>query len=74
MSDKMNIVKGTKGMMIPESSDRILPSFSLTEKDLPEIKKWMVGGKYKLEIEVEQIASEKSEYMTGQPLTSRFRI
>lgn len=52
----------------------MLPSFSLTVKDLPEIKNWKVGNKYKLEIEVEQTSMAKEEYMQDQPLTARFRI
>ena len=57
-----------------ESPKRMLPSFSLTSKDLPEIKNWSVGHKYKLEIEVEQTGMAKAEYMQGEPLTARFRI
>lgn len=51
----------------------MLPTFNLTEKDLPEIKEWKVGKKYKLEIEVEQIAVSKNEYGKS-PMTARFRI
>lgn len=39
------------------------PSFSVTEKDLPAIKKWEVGKKYKLAVEVEMVRhSQGSEY------------
>lgn len=51
----------------------MLPTFSLTEKDLPAIKDWKVGKKYKLEIEVEQISVSKNEYGRS-PMTARFRI
>lgn len=30
------------------------PNFSVDEKQMPEIKKWKVGGKYRLVIDVEQ--------------------
>lgn len=51
-----------------------LPSFSLTAKELPEIKNWSVGHKYKLEIEVEQTSMAKDEYRQGEPLRASFRI
>ena len=51
-----------------------LPSFSLTEKDLPEIKEWKVGKRYKLEMEVEQVEISKDEYALGTPIRARFRI
>ena len=70
---KMRTLQGSKGYMI-DSPSRMLPSFSLTAKDLPEIKNWSVGKKYKLEIEVEQVSMAKDEYMQDQPLTARFRI
>ena len=59
--------------MTADMPSRMLPSFSLTEKDLPEIKKWSVGKKYTLQMEVEMVASSKNEY--GNPLMdARFRI
>lgn len=69
----MRTLQGAKGYPI-EGPSRMLPSFSLTVKDLPEIKNWSVGKKYKLEIEVEQTSMAKEEYMQDQPLTARFRI
>lgn len=73
MSDKqMRNLKTTRAYNFPEGVS--LPSFSLTTKDLPAIKNWSVGHKYKLEMEVEQIEMAKSEYMEGNPLTARFRI
>lgn len=50
------------------------PTFSLTVDQLPEIKNWKVGNKYKMVIEVEQTSMAKQEYMKDQPLTARFRI
>ena len=73
MPAKMHKLAQTKEYMA-ESPMRMLPSFSLTSKDLPEIKNWSVGHKYKLEIEVEQTGMAKAEYMQGEPLTARFRI
>ncbi len=59
--------------MIADYPMRMLPSFSLTEKDLPAIKNWRVGKKYKLEIEVEQVAMSKDEYGKS-PMEARFKI
>lgn len=73
MKSTTHTLKGAKGYNFDEPT-RMLPSFSLTSKDLPEIKDWSVGHKYKLEIEVEQTEMAKSEYMQGEPLTARFRI
>jgi len=74
MSDKMHTLQGMKGYPMVDSDERMLPSFTLTQKDLPEIKNWQVGKKYKLEIEVEQVSQEKSEYGQGSPLTARFKL
>lgn len=77
MHDKpMHTLETTMGKMSMTDSPmkRMLPSFNLTAQDLPAIKGWSVGKKYKLELEVEQISMEKSEYMPGSPLTARFRI
>lgn len=39
----------------PAQSDKKYPTFiRLDEDDLPELKKWKVGGKYTLTVEVEQ--------------------
>lgn len=53
------------------------PMLSLDEKDLPEIKDWKVGGKYKLVMTVEQIhASQGDEYGEGKksPMRARFKV
>ena len=52
----------------------MLPSFSLNAKDLPAIKNWQVGKRYRLEIEVEETEMGINEYQEGQPMTARFRI
>ena len=54
--------------------DLQLPSFRLTEKDLPEIKDWKVGKRYHLEMEVEQVEVSKDEYTLDTPISARFRI
>ncbi len=56
-----------------DSPMRMLPSFSVTEKDLPEIKDWKVGKTYKLEIEVEVVSMGKNEYGKS-PLDARLKI
>ncbi len=38
------------------------PSFCISEDVLPAIKDWKTKGKYKLEIEVEQVGSRVSDY------------
>jgi hypothetical protein len=70
----MNKMHNLKDSAMATSLSRSLPTFSVTSKDLPEIKNWSVGHKYKLEIEVEQTEMAKAEYMEGEPLTARFRI
>ena len=46
------------------------PSFSVDSTQMPEIKDWEVGAKYKLMIEVEQKTKEETEQSTS----SRFDI
>lgn len=63
--------RGTStGMLVggsPDRYERPKPSITVTEKDLPEIKKWEVGKKYKLEIEVEMVRhSQGDEYGYGE--------
>lgn len=60
----MKTIKGTKmGMDMPISKPkRVLPSFTLTSDDLPEMKNWKVGGVYFLKVKVEQVNLGKGEY------------
>lgn len=51
---------------------RHLPTFSVTVKDLPEIKNWQVGKKYMVEMEVEMTSSSKEAW--ERELTARFEI
>jgi len=39
------------------------PSFSVDAEQMPEIKNWEVGAKYRLVIEVEQTSKNENEHM-----------
>lgn len=61
------------------SSKKPRPEFSLTEKDLPEIKEWNVGKKYKITLEVEMVSQSKGEQYaypeeTKKEINGRFKI
>lgn len=51
-SGKMRVVKGHNSP--PDTVEMSKPGFHITSKDLPELKNWKVGEKYKLELEVMQ--------------------
>lgn len=58
-SDKnTNTVKGYALSKYPED----LPTLHLNEKNLPAIKNWKIGEKYKLELEVELTSLSKDTY------------
>lgn len=73
-------VKGTKTPAVEKQAEpkRELPRVTFTAADVPEIKDWKVGGKYYLELEVEQVAIEKDRYgFEGEkekPLTATFKV
>lgn len=69
----MRTVKGTQGHLV-ESVPKMNPTFTLYQNDLPEIKKWQVGKKYRLEIEVEMVSASKDEYMEKEPFSARFKV
>lgn len=46
---------------------------SIDEKDLPAIKSWMVGKKYKLIVDVEMTGLKKEEY-GDKDMRGEFRI
>jgi len=48
-------------------------TFCLSSKDLPEIKEWEVGKKYKIVLTVEQTGLNKRDYDDGR-LTADFKI
>lgn len=77
--DELKKVKGTATAAKPVDVDKHeLPRVTFTAEDVPEIKDWKVGGKYYLELEVEQVAMEKDRYgFEGEkekPLTATFKV
>ena len=48
------------------------PSLSLSQKDLPAIKNWKVGGKYNISLSVEEVSMSKDDYEPG--MNARFKI
>ena len=55
----------------------MMPTVRLTEKELPDIKGWSVGKKYRVMIEMEQMSmSRGDEYNDSEPKTieARFKI
>lgn len=73
-------VKGTKTPTVekPAEPKRELPRVTFTAEDIPEIKSWKIGGKYYLELEVEEVAAEKDRYGYEEdkqkPLTAIFKV
>lgn len=57
---KLNKIKHEpmKGLDMPMSMN---PMFHVSDKEMPEIKNWEVGNKYKLVIEVEQKSKSEDE-------------
>jgi hypothetical protein len=53
-------------------SDDYKPSITFDVKELPEIKDWKIGGKYKLLLDVEEVSMSKDEYEPR--LTARFKV
>jgi len=67
-NEAMHKVKGEKmgGDCMPMKKEtRILPTFRLTDEDLPEIADCEVGEKYTLVMEVEQIAVRQGDEWQG---------
>lgn len=62
MAEQLKKVKGEKKSMPDSAPKRELPRITFTATDLKEIKNWKVGGKYRIELEVEQVAMSKNEY------------
>jgi hypothetical protein len=59
---KKKMAKGyAKGLSEPAEYSQMPPTISLSTKDVPELSKWKVGGKYKLTIEVEQTSMSKGD-------------
>jgi hypothetical protein len=78
--EELKKVKGTKTPAVekPAEPKRELPRVTFTAEDVPEIKDWKIGGKYYLELEVEQVAAEKDRFgYEGEkesPLTATFKV
>lgn len=53
--------KGMANMPV-ESTERELPSFTVSETDLPAIKKWEVGKTYIVEVKAEMVEMGKEQY------------
>lgn len=79
-TDELKKVKGTKTPAVEKPSEpkRELPRVTFTAEDIPEVKDWKIGGKYYLELEVEQVAAEKDRYGYEEdkqkPLTATFKV
>lgn len=60
--------KEIKGIGMNGKSTNVLPTFTMSESDLPALKDWKVGQKYTLCVEVEMMKAMKGdEYpMYGQ--------
>lgn len=59
---KIPVRKSTPALDMEMDLDPMFPpSFHVTSKQMPEIKSWEVGEKYRLEIEVEQTGKRASK-------------
>jgi hypothetical protein len=59
------------------SKAKIPVTFSIGEDMLPQIAKWQVGKRYRLEMEVEQIALSKIDDLNDKEkkqVTARFKV
>lgn len=43
------------------------PRFNISERELPAIKSWNIGKKYKIELEVEMVSQRKGEEYDSAP-------
>jgi len=59
-------------VLVKASSASPKPTFSLTSKELPEVKDWQVGKKYRIVLDVEQVGLDKDEY--DKRIHARFKI
>lgn len=51
---KIPVTKPKGSMLAMESPNVYVPSFYVSDKQMPEIKEWKVGNRYKIVLEVEQ--------------------
>ena len=64
-------MKDNMGMM---EMGKSLPSFSVDEKQMPEIKEWKIGQRYMIEVEVEMTRISKNEWREGEPINASLKI
>lgn len=81
MADKKRRASSTGSLheSLPQKYERPKPTFSISEAELPEIKDWTVGKKYKIALEVEMVShSQGDEYGfdsdKGKKHSARFKI
>ena len=75
MSKTYTIEKPSHGGMIEDTMhSSMVPSLYVDEKQFPPIKGWMVGNKYKIEIEVEMVGMNKDKYETRQLMRADLAI
>ncbi len=60
-------------VQISDMAEHMRPNLSIDEKDLPAIKNWVVGKKYKLIVEAEMTGMRKEEY-GDKDMRAEFRI
>lgn len=58
--------KGMANEVADQSMERELPSFNVSETDLPAIKKWEVGKTYIVEVKAEMVEIGKNQYGTDK--------
>lgn len=65
-SHKLKTIKKPKEeKMDMSTSMSMLPSFHVDTKQMPEIKNWEVGKKYRLVVEVEQTSYHEDDHSSG---------
>lgn len=72
---KIKVRESQHGVDMPSQSHSLhAPSFSVMSEQMPEIKDWKVGEKYRLMIEVEQKAMTKIDVDGKSSIEARFDI
>lgn len=70
------MAKGTrppkmKSVKVSKTDPWMNQRITLKSSELPELKEWKVGEKYKLEVEVKQTSTRQDE---GKPMEAEFTI
>lgn len=69
------INKNEKKVVIDDSQWDNRPTISFSEAELPELKDWMLNGKYRLEVEVEMTGTRIEDYGSNKgKATGTFRV